>query len=155
MSSNGPLPSLRDKAMSTFPRSLAVLALALQVVLGPAHLLLEVCHGEVRLSAAGDGMHRCVTKHCDAPDGDERPSEASARITECSECYDIELPASEQPPMVSGSRELPTHPVFVGFVVLECPAKPLAQRSTARSVRGPPRALTPTGLLPGVFPLRI
>ena len=141
--------------MSTFPRFLAVLALALQVVLGPAHLLLEVCHGEVRLSAAGDGIHRCVTKHCDAPDGDERSSDPAARITECSECYDIELAASEHPPVVSGSMELPTPPVFVGFVVLECSAKPLAQRSTARSVRGPPRDLTPTGLLPGVFPLRI
>ena len=150
----GSLPTVRNKAMSTFPRFLAVLALAFQTAFGPAHLFLEVCHGEIRLSA-GDGIHRCATTSCDAPDGDERPSGPAPRIAGCSECYDIELAASDQPLGVPGLVELPTHLVFVGAVVSECPAKPPVRCSDRCIARGPPRALTPTGLLPGVLPLRI
>lgn len=145
---------LSAKAMLSLPRFVAALTLVVQAALGSSHLNLEVCHGEIRLSDGG-GIHRCAPTHCDAPGDDQPASKTAAESNDCSGCYDFELAASEEPLAMPGSAELPERPVPVAIVEHECPPGPQARRKATCVARGPPRALRHSGLLPGVFPLRI
>ena len=145
------VPSVR---MASLPRILLVLALAIQAVLGSAHLSLEVCHREVQ-SPASDGASCCFAEHCDAADNDAQPDGPLAEGNECSECYDLEIVGVDDPIEVVDSGDPPAHSESVAAVVSERPSKPPGRSWCARVTRGPPDALTPTGLLPGVFPLRI
>jgi len=131
-----------------------VLALAIQAVLGSAHLSLEVCHGEVQLPA-NDGAACCSAEHCDATDNDAQPDGPLVESKECSECYDLEIAGVDDPIEVVDSVDPLVQSEFVAAVVSERPSKPPGRVWCERVTRGPPDALTPTGLLPGVFPLRI
>ena len=143
------LPTVSYIVMALFPRLFAVLALAIQAALGPVHLTLEVCHGEVQLRTT-DGSRCCPTEHYD--DGDGVPTQLG---TECQDCFDIELVGSNDLPVVQDSNELPAPPTFAAVAVLEFPGKAPSLQRAPLIARGPPDTLTPTGLLPGVFPLRI
>lgn len=140
--------------MAFLPQFIAVLALAIQVALGPIHLTLEVCHGEVQLPAS-DGAPCCDAEHCDSTGDDTVPEGPTAQGDECSECYDLEIAGVDDPFEVTGSVDVSTQPEFVAAVVSERPSEPRGRVRYARITRGPPDSLTPTGLLPGVFPLRI
>ena len=140
--------------MSLLPRLLAVLALALQVALGSAHLTLEVCHGDVQLPAS-DGSPCCSHEHSDVGDSDPQPSDTTQLSAECPSCFDIELVGSDDPVDVPSSVELPAPPTLVAVVVSESAAKVSGWQRAPLIARGPPDSLTPAGLLPGVFPLRI
>lgn len=140
--------------MTSLSRFIVVLALALQAALGTTHLTLEVCHGEVQLPAS-DGASCCVAEHCEATGNDAQPDGPLAESNECSECYDLEIVGVDDPIEVVDSGDPPAHSESVAAVVSERPSKPPGRSWCARVTRGPPDALTPTGLLPGVFPLRI
>lgn len=144
-----------------FPlRLLAVLALALQAAFGSAHLVFGVCHGELRLPAL-DGSACCApADHCAedgcTSDGVHSDADGSEHTdAPCSDCFELEVVLAEDPMVPSISIDVP--PATTSFVAL--PAVPLrtAPASIVRSLdaRGPPHPPTPTGLLPGVFPLRI
>jgi hypothetical protein len=140
--------------MGTFSRFIAVFALALQVALGPAHLALEVCHGEVQLPA-GDGAPCCDAEHCESAGEDTEPEGPTAEGDECSECFDLEIAGVDDPFEVAGSVDVSAQSEFAVAVVSERPSEPMGRVRYAQVSRGPPDSLTPTGLLPGVFPLRI
>ena len=140
--------------MAFLPRFIAVIALALQAALGPAHLTLEVCHGVVQLPAS-DGSMCCSPELCDDGVSDLQPNDPTRLSAECPDCYDIEVVGFDEPVEMPSSTELPAPPTFVAVAVLESPGKmPVCQRALFIA-RGPPESLTPTGFLPGVFPLRI
>jgi hypothetical protein len=140
--------------MELLPRLLAVLALALQAALGSAHLTLEVCHGEVQLPAS-DGSPCCSHEQHDEGDDDSQSSDPAQLNAECEGCFDIEPVGSDDPVEVPSSTELPAPPTFVAVAATESPGKVLGLQRAPLIARGPPDSLTPTGLLPGVFPLRI
>lgn len=140
--------------MPSFSRFIVALALAIQVALGPAQLMFGVCHGMIRLSVGDSDVHKCAERN-EAIGSEEAPTGPLVEHNDCSECYDIDLAGSDQPLVASGSVELPTQLVLVGYVVPERLSKPTSWQFGARVARGPPCAKTPTGLLPGVFPLRI
>ena len=137
------------------PRLLAVLALALQATFGSAHLTLEVCHGEVQLPA-NDGSPCCSAEHCDEGEDEPEPGRPSVLNAECPGCFDIELVGSDEPADAPSSVELPSPPTcaVTACVELSRARAPRFQQALL-ATRGPPGSLTPTGLLPGVFPLRI
>ena len=140
--------------MAFLPRFIAVIALALQAALGPAHLTLEVCHGAVQLPAS-DGSSCCSPELCDEGVSDFQPSDSTQFSAECSDCYDMEVVGFDDPVQGPSSTELPAPPTFVAVAVLESPGTmPVCQRALLIA-RGPPDSLTPTGFLPGVSPLRI
>lgn len=122
--------------------------------MGPACLILEVCHGNVQLQAV-DGSPCCYeseqcTAAAESPDGP-----AVEARSECSGCFDIELAASDEPIDAPSSFELVVPTIFVAQVVDAPLSQPHGACVTPCDARAPPGAATPTGLLPGVFPLRI
>ena len=148
------VPIVHEDLMVSLPRFLAVLALAIQMALGPTHFTLEVCHGRVQLPAS-DGAPCCAAEQCDSTGDDTQPEGPTAKGDECSECYDLEIAGVDDPFEVTGSVDVSTQPEFVAAVESERPCEPRGRVRYTRSTRGPPDSLTPTGLLPGVFPLRI
>lgn len=136
-------------------RFLALLALAIQVAIGPACLALDVCHGSVQLPAA-DGASCChESEHCTAAEESKDDGHTVASSSECADCFDIELAASNEPIDAPGSFELVAPTIFIAQVVHAPLHKPHGACMTPCDARAPPGAATPTGLLPGVFPLRI
>ena len=122
--------------------------------MGPACLALDVCHGSVQLPAA-DGESCChESEHCTAEEEDPA-GPIVATSSECSDCFDIELAASDEPIDAPRSFEFVVPTVFVAQVVHEPLHGPHGACMTPCDARAPPGAATPTGLLPGVFPLRI
>ena len=140
--------------MVSLNRLFAVLALAGHMALGPTHLRLEVCHGEVQLPA-GDGSVCCGNEHHDST-GDETQSDGpTVEDDECAECYDLEIAGVDKPFKVPETVELPMRPEFAAAVISERSSEPMGRTRYARVTRAPPDSLIPTGLLLGVFPLRI
>ncbi len=122
--------------------------------MGPACLTLEVCHGDVQLPAA-DGSSCChENEHCAATQGDDDGPAVAAR-SECAACYDIELAASDEPIEAPGSLDCAVPLVLVAQVVQPVFSSPHGTCVPSCDARAPPGATTPTGLLPGAFPLRI
>jgi len=141
---------------SHFIRFLALLAVAIQVALGPVCLNLEVCHGSVQLLAA-DGSSCCFeNESCTSISGElDSDGPAIATRSECPDCYDVEFVTSDEP--IDAPRSVkfmapPVRVVLVAHTVLSPPQGVSVPRCDARA---PPGATTPTGLLPGAFPPRI
>lgn len=148
-------PRPLEAVLMSLLRVFALLAFALQAALGPAHLTLEVCHGEVQLPA-NDGSPCCSAEHCNQEENESEPGRPSVLNAECPDCFDIELVGSDGPADVPNSVELPSPPTSAVAAVVELPRARAPRFQQALLVtRGPPGSLTPTGLLPGVFPLRI
>lgn len=141
---------------SHFIRLLALLAVAIQVALGPACLTLDVCHGGVQLPAA-EGSSCCVeNEHCTATPADlDHDGPAIAARSECQDCYEIELAASDEPIVAPGALEFVVPLVLVAQVAHSTLSPPHGVSVPRCDARAPPGAMTPTGLLPGAFPLRI
>lgn len=139
---------------SAFLRLLAALTLALQAVLGSAHLTLEVCHGNLHLPAS-DGSPCCAAGHCDEGEGNSEFDRISVLSAPCSDCFSVELTGFDGPVDVPGTVELPAPPTYAAVGVAEFIRVVADVRPVALSPRAPPDCLSPTGLLPGVFPLRI
>lgn len=140
--------------MVQFLKFLAATAFAIHVALGPANLAVEVCHGEVQLPSA-DGAPCCAPEHCRGANDEEDPCGPTYSESDCWDCYAFELAGSDEPvELVSPVGSLPQRG-FNGLCETVCPEHPSWRWITVCAARGPPDALTPTGLLPGVFPLRI
>lgn len=135
-------------------RFLAVLALAIQMALGPMHLALDVCHGEVQWSVI-DGTSCCAAEHGESTADGTQPEGPTVEDDECSKCYQLEIAEVEDPILVASSVDIPAQTEFVADVVSKRSNVPLSKVWCASTTRGPPDALTPTGLMLGVFPLRI
>lgn len=132
-------------------RTLVFLAFALQAMLGPAHLTIEVCHGSMQLPAS-DGSSCCGASH-GHDEGDENPE--VERDGECSDCFNIELTASEEATPTPDVFELDSPTVAVVPIVNVAYVWPVTDRNSVAATRAPPTGVTPPGLLPGAFPLRI
>lgn len=132
-------------------RILLLLALAYQAMFGTTHLMIEVCHGGMQLRA-NDGSSCCATSH-----GDDERDEPSGEVLdgECSECFDIELSTPDELIATSAAFELDSPRVAVATIVGFAYVWPVADCSSFAVTRAPPHGVTPTGLLPGAFPLRI
>ena len=132
-------------------RTLMFLAFAIQALLGPAHLTVEVCHGRVQLPA-NDGSSCCGPSH-GHDEGDEASEEALD--DECSACFDIELSASDESIATPDVLEFQAPSVALTTSNRVASVWPVTEGHSFQVTRAPPPGVTPTGLLPGAFPLRI
>ncbi len=136
------------KLMLSPMRTLVILAFALQAMLGPVHLTLGVCHGRMQL-LAGDGSWCC------SPSDESDEHSAAALDGECSECSAVELPQSAESIALAKAVETDSSRVAVATTIDVVYVWPAADRCSFAVKRAPPRGATPTGLMPGAFPLRI
>ena len=133
--------------MTSFLRTFLILLLALPAATLPQGMSLDWCLC-LEPQAACCGVTCCETQ---VPSPDQ--PEADQGTLDCAGCHTIEVDPFE-PGLESEGFVLPRLvPAFVGVVILTAPVQ-ITSASLQGSGRAPPGVVRPTGLLPGVLPLR-
>jgi hypothetical protein len=133
--------------VTSFLRTLLILLLAIPSAAVPQGMSLDWCLCIEAQSAC------CGVTCCEPETHAEVSSCAHQGTPDCAGCHTIEVDPFELGLESEGFVLPPIVPTFIGTVIEHAPVQ-ITPTSLFGSGRAPPGVVRPTGLLPGVLPLR-